>query len=94
MTEWIVTWLDTRASGLINIIKEYVAVERIRVKLHLATSVSLEPTCQKISDTIKEVGNVVYSKTKLNQEKATVFFSKGRNANVKETKWAGIIERP
>lgn len=94
MTEWIVTWLDTRASGLINIIKEYVAVERIRVNLLLATSVLLEPTCRKLSDTIKEVGNVVYSKTKLNEEKATAFFSEGRNANVKVTKWAGISERP
>lgn len=94
MTEWIVTWLDTRASGLINIIKEYVAVERIRVNLLLATNVLLEPTCRKLSDTIKEVGNIVYWKTKLNQEKATAFFSEGRNANVKVTKWAGISERP
>lgn len=94
MTEWIVTWLDTRASGLINIIKEYVAVERIRVNLLLATSVLLEPTCRKLSDIIKEVGNIVYWKTKLNQEKATAFFSEGRNANVKVTKWAGISERP
>lgn len=94
MTEWIVTWLDTRASGLINIIKEYVAVERIRVNLLLATNVLLEPTCRKLSDTIKEVGNIVYWKTKLNQEKATAFFPEGRNANVKVTKWAGISERP
>lgn len=94
MTEWIVTWLDTRASGLINIIKEYVAVEWTRVNLHLVISVSLEPTCRKLSYITKEVGNVVYSKTKLNQEKATAFFSEDRNANVKVTKWAGIIERP